>query len=59
MVDTKRINNVWLQKEDFCTECWIRLLNSLDIDEDIRNRAFAIEVWDAGVIAKPAREEDY
>ena len=30
-----------------------------EIDEDIRDRAFAIDIWDADVIAKPAREEDY
>ena len=59
MVDTQRIHNVWLHKEDFCAECWDRLLNSLDIDEDIRDNAFAIDVWDADVLAKPARKEDY
>lgn len=50
MVDTQRIHNVWLHKEDFCAECWDRLLNSLDIDEDIRDRAFAIGAWDAPTI---------
>ena len=59
MVKTKRINNVWLHKEDFCAECWDRLINSLDIDKDIRDNAFAINVWDAGVLAKSVREEDY
>ena len=59
MVDAQRIHNVWFHKEDFCTECRTRLLNSLDIDDDIRDRAFAIGGWDAAVIAKPAREEDY
>lgn len=59
MVKTKRINYVLLHKEDFCAECWDRLINSLDIDEDIRDNAFAIDVWDAGVLAKSVREEDY
>lgn len=59
MVDTQRIHNTWLHKADFSAEGWARLLNSLDIDEDIRDRAFAIDIWDADVIAKPVREEDY
>ena len=59
MVDTQRVHNIWLHKSDFSTEGWISILNDLDIDEDIRDRAFAIDVWDADVIAKPAREEDY
>ena len=59
MVDTQRVNNVWLHKEDFSAEGWARLLDNFDIDEDIRDRASAIDVWDADVIAKPAREEDY
>ena len=58
MVDTQRIHNVWLHKDDFCAECWDRLLNNLDIDEDIRNNAFVIDVWDADVLAKPARKEN-
>ena len=59
MVDTQKIRRGWLHKTDFCAEDWTRLLNNFDIDENIRDRAFAIDVWDADVIAKPAREEDY
>lgn len=59
MVDTQKVGNVWFHKTDFCAEDWARLLDRFDIDEDIRDRAFAIDVWDADVIAKPAREEDY
>lgn len=59
MVDTQKVRSAWLHKTDFSAEGWARLLNSLDIDEDIRDRAFAIDIWDADVIAKPAQEEDY
>lgn len=59
MVDIQRVHNVWLHKSDFSAEGWTKLLNNFDIDEDIQDRAFAIDVWDADVIAKPAREEDY
>lgn len=59
MVDTQRIHNVWLHKSDFCAEDWARLLDTFDVDEDIRDRTFAIDVWDAQAIAKPVREEDY
>lgn len=59
MVDTQRVHNTWLHKEDFSVEDWAKLLGIFDIDEDIRDRAFAIDVRDADVIAKPAREEDY
>ena len=59
MVDTQKVGNVWLHKADFSAEGWARLLDRFDIDKDIRDRAFAIDVWDADVIAKPAREEDY
>lgn len=59
MVDTQRVHNTWLHKVDFSAEGWAKLLDNFDIDEDIRDRAFAIDVWDADVIAKPAREEDY
>ena len=59
MVDTQKVRNAWLHKTDFCAEDWARLLDRFEIDEDIRDRAFAIDIWDADVIAKPAREEDY
>lgn len=59
MVDTQKVHNVWLHKTDFCAEDWARLLDNLDIDEDIRDRAFAIDVWDADVLAKLARKEDH
>ena len=66
MADTQRVGNVqvhktdiWLHKTDFCAEDWARLLDIFDVDEDIRDRTFAIDVWDAQAIAKPAREEDY
>lgn len=59
MVDTQKIRRGWLHKTDFCAEDWARLLNNFDIDEDIRDRAFAIDVWDANVVVKSAREEDY
>lgn len=59
MVDTQTVHNTCLHKADFSAEGWARLLNNFDIDEDIWDRAFAIVVWDADVIAKPAREENY
>ena len=59
MVDTQKVSNVWFHKTDFCAEDWARLLDIFDVDEDIRDRTFAIDVWDAQAIAKPAREEDY
>lgn len=59
MVDTQKVSNVWLHKTDFCAEDWARLLDRFDIDEDIRDRAFVIDIWEAEVLAKPAREEDY
>lgn len=59
MVDTQKVNNVWFHKTDFCAEDWARLLDRFDIDEDIRDRAFVIDIWEAEVLAKPAREEDY
>lgn len=65
MVDTQRVGDVWvhktdvwLHKSDFCAEDWARLLDRLEIDEDIRDRTFAIDVWDADVIAKPALVEE-
>lgn len=59
MVDTQKVRSAWLHKEDFCGKDWARLLDIFDVDEDIRDRTFAIDVWDAQAIAKPAREEDY
>ena len=59
MVDTQKVSNVWVHKTDFCAEDWARLLDRFDIDEDIRDRAFVIDIWEAEVLAKPAREEDY
>ena len=59
MVDTQKVGNVWFHKTDFCAEDWARLLDRFDIDEDIRDRAFVIDRWEAEVLAKPAREEDY
>lgn len=59
MVDTQKVRSAWLHKADFCVEDWTRLLDIFDVDEDIRDRTFAIDVWDAQAIAKPAREEDY
>lgn len=59
MVDTQKVSNVWFHKTDFCAEDWARLLDRFDIDEDIRDRAFMIDIWEAEVLAKPAREEDY
>lgn len=59
MVVVQEVRSAWLHKTDFCAEDWARLLSNFDIDEDIRDRAFAIDVWDANVVAKPAREEDY
>ena len=59
MVDAQKVGNVWFHKTDFCAEDWARLLDRFDIDEDIRDRAFVIDIWKAEVLAKPAREEDY
>ena len=59
MVNTQKVGNVWLYKTDFCAEDWARLLDTFDIDEDIRDRVFVIDIWEAEVLAKPAREEDY
>ena len=63
MVDTQKVGDVqvhktdvWLHKADFSAEGWAKLLDNFGIDEDIRDRAFAIDIWDADVIAKPARE---
>lgn len=54
MVDTQKVRSAWLHKTDFCAEDWSRLLDTFDVDEDIRDRTFAIDVWDAQAIAKPA-----
>ena len=59
MVATQKVSNVWFHKTDFCAEDWARLLDRFDIDEDIRDRAFVIDIWEAEVLAKPARKEDY
>lgn len=59
MVDTQKVRSAWLHKEDFSVEDWAKLLDIFDIDEDIRDQTFAIDVWDAQAIAKPAREEGY
>ena len=59
MVQTQKVGNVWFHKTDFCAEDWARLLDRFNIDEDIRDRAFVIDIWEAEVLAKPAREEDY
>ena len=59
MVDTQKLCCAVLHKIDFCEEDWARLLDTFDVDEDIRDRTFAIDVWDAEAIAKPARKEDY
>ena len=59
MVDIQKVGNVWFHKTDFCAEDWARLLDRFNIDEDIRDRAFVIDIWEAEVLAKPAREEDY
>lgn len=59
MVDTQRVYNIWLHKADFSAEGWAQLLDNFGVDEDIRDRTFAIDVGDADAIAKPARKEDY
>lgn len=59
MVVAQKVRSAWLHKTDFCVEDWARLLDIFDVDEDIRDQTFAIDVWDAQAIAKPAREEDY
>ena len=59
MVDTQKVRSAWLHKTDFFSVYWARLLDIFDVDEDIRDRTFAIDVWEAPAIAKPSREEDY
>ncbi len=51
MVDTQKVRSTWLCKEFFSQEDWVRLLDLFDVDEDIRDRTFAIDVWDAQVAA--------
>ena len=46
MVDTQKVRSAWLHKSDFCVEDWVRLLDIFDVDEDIRDRTFAIDVWE-------------
>ena len=55
MVYTQKVRSAWLHKTDFCAEDWARLLDIFDVDEDIRDQTFAISVFDAQAIAKPAR----
>ena len=59
MVVTQEIQDIYLDKEDFNKKTWKKLLDLFGVDEDIKDRTFSIEVWDAQAIAKPAREEDY
>ena len=59
MVVTQEIQDIYLDKEDFNKKTWKKLLDLFGVDEDIKDRTFSIEVWDAQAIAKPVREEDY
>ena len=59
MVVAQKVRSAWLHKTDFFDEDWARLLDIFDVDEVIRDQTFAIDVWDAQAIAKPARKEDY
>lgn len=59
MVVTQEIQDIYLDKEDFNKKTWKKLLDLFGVDEDIKDRTFSINVWDAQAIAKPAREEDY
>ena len=59
MVQTQEIQDINLDKENFNKKTWKKLLDLFGVDEDIKDRTFSIEVWDAQAIAKPAREEDY
>lgn len=47
MVVVQEVRSAWLHKTDFCAEDWARVLDTFDVDEDIRDRTFAIDVWDA------------
>ena len=59
MVVAQEIQDIYLDKEDFNKKTWKKLLDLFGVDEDIKDRTFSIDVWDAQAIAKPAREEDY
>ena len=59
MVVTQEIQDIYLDKEDFNKKTWKKLLDLFGVDDDIKDRTFSINVWDAQAIAKPAREEDY
>lgn len=59
MVIVEKVRRAWLHKTDFCAEDWARLLDIFDVDEDIRDQFFAIDIRDAQAVAKPARKEDY
>ena len=59
MVVTQEIQDIYLDKENFNRKTWKKLLDLFGVDEDIKDRTFSIDVWDAQAIAKPAREEDY
>lgn len=59
MVQTQEIEHIWLDKEEFNKKTWKKLLDLFGVDEDIKDRTFSIDVWDAQAIAKPARKEDY
>lgn len=59
MVDTQKVSHVWFHETDFSAEGWAKLLDNFGIKGDIRDRAFAIDIWEAEVLVKPAREEDY
>ena len=59
MVVTQEIQDIYLDKEDFNKKTWKKLLDLFGVDEDIKDRTFSINVWEAQAIAKPAREEDY
>ena len=58
MVITQQVRSAWFYKEDFSQEDWARLLDKFDVDEDIRCRTFAIDVWNAQAVAKPEQEEE-
>ena len=59
MVQTQEIQDIYLDKENFNKKTWKKLLDLFGVDEDIKDRTFSIDIWDADVIAKPARKEDY
>lgn len=59
MVIVEKVRRALFHKTDFCAEDWARLLDIFDVDEDIRDQTFAIDIRDARAVAKPARKEDY